>query len=79
MSKGQKEFVSHFKIQVPRAYHFFMEVEHHDFDINFEDLFNMHNLYRLNTTMVRLWVCYQEQEYMPAQLQNWSDRSGHHE
>lgn len=62
MSRDPQTFCQYWKVKVPRDYNFFMENDQDTFDINFEDLFNMYNLYRLDTTMVRLWALYQAQE-----------------
>jgi hypothetical protein len=60
--EGKQDFLLHFKVQVSIDYNFFLDRLHETYDINFEDILNMFNLYQLDNYLVRLWALYHAQE-----------------
>lgn len=62
MSSDKANFVGYYKVHIPEDYHFYSGSNQDNFFINFEDIFAMYNLHKLDNMMIRLWTLYQAQE-----------------
>jgi hypothetical protein len=63
MSRNRDDFVLHFEAEGPKDYHFLLDPLHETYDINFEDILNMFNVYQHGNYLIILWALHQTKQY----------------